>query len=339
GVTFNFSGSTGVNWTGGTLSGGGTLTNQSEITLLSSSYKYFQDNTFLNNESNFNIESSGALFLTNGTFNNQSTGIIALSVNDANISYSGGSTHVLNNEGLIKQNIIAGTGYIQVVLNNNGGTILVENGDLSFYGLTKYLNSGTYNVSTAASLQWNSQIVLSGTLIGVLNGPISWNSIVNVPEDSMATFNFTGSTSVNWTASNLNGGGTLINKSKITLLSTSYKYFYDNTLLNNEGSFNIESSGSLFITNGTFNNQLSGVIELKVDNSTISYSGGSTHILNNYGLIKQGPTTENCYINALLNNNDGTILVESGNLNFTGLTKNLNDGVYNVDSDASLQWN
>src|SRR5690606_33449775 len=222
--------------------------------------------------------------------------------------------------------------------NNNDGTILVESGNLNFTGLTKNLNDGVYNVDSDASLQWNSQTVLSGTLTGILDGTISWNSEVSVPEDNTATFNFTGDTGVNWTAGNLRGGGTLINQSEITLLSTSYKYFYDNTLLNNEGNFNIESSGALFITNGTFNNQTSGIIELGADGSTISFSGGSRHILNNSGLIKQSLPTGTCYITALLNNNDGTISVESGVLSFENLVKNLNDGVYNVSIGASLQW-
>src|SRR5690606_5039785 len=196
----------------------------------------------------------------NGTFNNQLSGVIELKVDNSTISYSGGSTHILNNYGLIKQGPTTENCYINALLNNNDGTILVESGNLNFTGLTKNLNDGVYNVDSDASLQWNSQTVLSGTLTGILDGTISWNSEVNVPEDNTATFNFTGDTGVNWTAGNLRGGGTLINQSEITLLSTSYKYFYDNTLLNNEGNFNIESSGALFITNGTFNNQTSGII-------------------------------------------------------------------------------
>src|SRR5690606_8402815 len=186
---------------------------------------------------------------------------------------------------------------------NNDGTISVESGVLSFENLVKNLNDGVYNVSIGASLQWSSQIVPSGTLTGVLDGAISWNNIVNVPISTTAIFNFTGSNGVNWTGGNLNGGGTLINQSEITLLTNSYKYIYGDTTLNNTGFINLEGTGAFFVTDGIINNQATGVIDLIADGADISYSGGSTHILNNFGLLKKSAGSGSSYVSVTTTTN------------------------------------
>lgn len=337
--TFNFTGTTGVNWSNGNLNGGGTLINQSEITLLTTNSKYINTNSVLTNNGDINFESSGVLFVNNGAINNEATGIINLKADGNNISYNGGSVHDLNNSGLIKSNVPTGTSTISIYLHNNDGTILVESGNLNFINLTKYLNNGIYNVNAGSSLNWNSQIILTGNLTGNLDGQLIWNAEVNVPSEITANFDFTGTTGVHWVNGSLDGAGILVNKSEITLLSTSSKYINSNTILNNEGLINYESSGVMFINNGTVNNQPTGIMDLKADGTSMAYNGGSTHILNNFGLLKRTTTTGASSVDILVNNNNGTISVESGILNFSGLTKNLSNGTYNVLSGSVLQWN
>ena len=335
-ATFNFTGSIGIHWNSGNLAGGGTLINQSKLTTLTSGIKYIYDNSYLNNEDSFFIESDGQIYIYDGFFTNQTSGEIDLRNDGANFGYYYGNTHVLNNYGLIKQSS-EGTGTISTVLNNYDGTITVNDGTLILNGLPKYFNDGTYTVKSAASMQWNSQVVPLGTLAGALNGPINWNDQVYIPTESSATFNFSGSSGVNWNSGKLAGGGTLINQSELTLLSAAEKRIYDNSNLNNAGLINIEDVGSLYLWDGYVNNQASGVIDLRVDGAIINYYYGNTHVLNNSGLIKQtSPGTG--YIDVLLNNNNGTISVESGFLDFRTLSKNLNDGIYNVASGASILW-
>ena len=335
-ATFNFSGSAGIHWNDGNLAGGGTLINQSEITFLSTEVRQIYDNTSLNNEGYFSLEGAGQLRIEDGIFNNQSTGVIEFKTDGALINYYGGSTHILNNAGVIKQ-ATAGNAYIDALLNNSG-TISIETGTMNFRYLTKYLNNGIYKVANGASLKWDTQIILSGVLTGALNGDISWNNEVNVPTATSATFNFTGNMGVNWNSGNLRGGGTLISQSEISMLSTEVKQLLDNTILNNEGDFNLEGSSQFRIEDGIFNNRSTGVIDFRADGAAINYYGGSSHVLNNYGLIKQ-TAAGNGYIDALLNNNNGTISIEAGILNFRNQNKYLNGGIYNVSSGASFKWN
>src|SRR5690606_37206808 len=171
------------------------------------------------------------------------------------------------------------------------------------------------------------------------DGELLWTNIVNVPADTTATFNFTGNTGVNWSNGALRSGGTLVNKSKITLISDLNKIIYDNTIFNNEGVINFESIGNLYITDGTLNNQKTGLIDLRSDGNNITYSGGSRHILNNFGLIKRSGTDGVSSIAATVNNNGGTITVEKGILDFTYNTKYLNSGIYNTATGTALSWN
>src|SRR5690606_17735511 len=138
-----------------------------------------------------------------------------------------------------------------------------------------------------------------------------------VPISTTATFNFTGSNGVNWTGGNLNGGGTLINQSEITLLTNSYKYIYGDTTLNNTGFINLEGTGAFFVTDGIINNQATGVIDLIADGADISYSGGSTHILNNFGLLKKSAGSGSSYVSVTTTTNSGIIDAQSGTLNFS----------------------
>src|SRR5690606_16666796 len=223
---------------------------------------------------------------------------------NGNISYYGGDTHIVNNYGLIKRSNSTGIASIIAQLNNNNGTIVVESGVLNFSTMTKNLTDGVYNVAAGASLIWNSQVVCAGNLTGLLNGEILWNNEVNVPTSTTATFNFTGSTGINWSDGSLRGGGTLVNQNEITLINTESKYLYDNTSLNNNGTINYESTGLLYITDGYLNNQTNGVIDLKSPGNNITYYGGVTHVFNNYGLLKCTTPSGTCTISAVLNNND-----------------------------------
>lgn len=333
----SFGANTTIVFSGGNLRGGDTLTNNGTINFTTTTTKHIEENTVLNNLGTINFTSSGVLYINNGTLNNQSSGIIDLQTAGGKISYSGGSTHKINNYGLLKRTTTAGVVSIEAELHNDGGTITVETGSLNLnFGLVK-LTGGIYNVSTNATLNWLGTVTCEGTLIGSLNGQINWEGIVSVPVAT--TFNFTGSTGVNWTGGSLKSGGTLTNMSKITMLTSTYRYIHENTILKNEGVINFESTGVLNVNNGTVNNQIGGLINLKTDGNNISYTGGNTHILNNYGTIKRTGTSGTSTIGIILNNDAGTISVESGILDFGGLVKNLTNGTYNVASGSSLLWN
>jgi hypothetical protein len=311
-ATLNFTGLGNVNWVNGTLSGGGVLTNQSTLNFITNGAKIIIGDTTLNNSGTINIVDMGDLFINQGIVNNQASGVINLQADGGDIRRSGGTSNILNNIGLIKRTTTTGTARIDVELNNNDGIIQVENGILSFGGtIGKNLTDGTYNISSGAVLDWDNLVSLSGDITGVIDGALNWDNVVSVP--GLATLNFTGSGNVNWNSGTLNGGGVLTNQSTLNLITTNNKSIIEDTTLNNSGTINIVDAGDLFITQGIVNNQVSGVIDLQVNNGHITMSGGTSNILNNAGLIKRTTTTGTVRIDVELNNS-GTIEVETGEL-------------------------
>ncbi|MAP55429.1 T9SS type A sorting domain-containing protein [Altibacter sp.] len=335
-ATFNFSGTSGVNWTTNTLTGGGTLLNQGIVSLTTAATKNILGLTTFENAGTINLLNAGDLYITSGILNNQASGIIDLQATSCDISYGSAGSNIFNNAGTIRKTNTTGTSSIVAELNNTG-TVNVETGNLAFSGLNKNLTGGTYNISSGASLTWTGPVTCSGILTGVLDGPINWSSEVSVANATTATFNFSGPTAVQWTTNNLTGGGTLINQGLLNLTTAATKNILAGTLLNNEGTIALMNAGDLYISDGILNNQASGNIDIQAASSDISYSGVGSHILNNYGTIRRTTTTGNGGIAAELNNT-GTISVESGNLVFSGLNKNLTGGVYNVFTGATLTW-
>ncbi|WP_353779314.1 HYR domain-containing protein [Winogradskyella sp. 3972H.M.0a.05] len=337
-ATFNFTGSGDFNWTGGSLNGGGTLTNLGTINLPGTGSKsIFEDSNF-DNEGTVNITGAGNLSISQGIFNNEASGVLDLQADSGDITWSGGSVHILNNAGLIRKTTSLGEAQIVALLNNNDGTISVESGILSFQNtIGKNLTDGTYNISSGATMDWDTTMTLSGDISGTNEGTLNWGSIVDVP--GSATMDITGSGVINWNGGSLNGGGTLTNQSTINLPGTGAKSIFGDTAFSNEATFNITGAGDLLISQGTFDNQASGVLDLQEDSGNISWSGGSVHILNNTGLIRKTTSTGEAQIHVLLNNNGGTISVENGTLSFqNSIGKNLTGGVYNVSPGAAFDW-
>ena len=332
-VALNFTGKTGLKWQSGTLKGGGTLVNKSVLNLTSDGSKFINDSSILNNEGTMNLIGTGEFVVTDGTINNQAKGIINIQSSYCDISGNKGS--VLHNYGLIKNTIATGTQQIRVELRNHDGTISVEKGTLVFGGVAKFLTDGTYNVSSGAKLHWNTEVVCEGTLTGKLDGEIFCStSSTKIPATKTATFNFTGSAGVNWAYLDINGGGTLVNKNKITLTSAANKFIKENTTVINDGTINNEGTGNFYITSGTLSN--SGTIDLKTAGG--DFLGTVGNAFNNTGVIKQ---TNSGLVNiaAELHNNGGTIDVQQGTLRFSSLSKYLTNGMYNVATDAELNWN
>ena len=325
------------NWMYGTIKGGSSLTLNGTANLSSYSHKFLTENTTLINNGVLNITDEGNLYLSNGNLNNLSNGIIHLQSPNGSAIAKGTANdpNILTNTGTIKRSG-TGTAEIDVQINNNGGTFLIESGVLAMKSQTKYFNGGIYNVASGAQFYWNTEIVCEGTMTGVLDGDILCStSTTKILPTKTATFNFTGTTGVIWNYLDINGGGTLINQSEITLTSSANKFILENTTLRNEGIINVEGTGTFYLTNGTLNNI--GTLDLKIAGGDISGTSGA-HTFNNTGLIKR-TSTGIVNIAAELHNNGGTIDVQQGTLRFTTLSKYLTNGIYNVATNAQLNWN
>ncbi len=326
----SFGANTTVIWSDGGLYGGGTLTNNGTLNMTSASTKSINDNTILNNNGAINMSADFVLYINSGGINNQSSGVIDISA-QPNLSPNTNLTHSIVNSGIIKKTTGTGTAIISVALVNSG-TISVESGILNLTSETKSFNGGVYNVTTGATLAMSTGINLSGTLTGIVNGDLNWNSTIAV--DSSATFSFTGSAGINWVSGTLDGGGTLNNGNKMNIISDATKIIAGNTILSNTGTINCLSNFVLYINAGTLNNLNSGVIDIQ-GLSNFSPNTNLTHSIVNSGLIKK-TTDSGVAIISVAMTNTGTIAVQNGTLSLTSETKTFNGGVYNVTAGATL---
>ncbi|WP_353777179.1 T9SS type A sorting domain-containing protein [Winogradskyella sp. 3972H.M.0a.05] len=326
-----------VNWASGSIDCS-LLVNQGTMNLTSAGDKSFVSSSIVNNNGTINIIGSGNLFLQDNTvLNNEFDGTIDMGADDGDIDNIAGLS-VLNNEGIIRRSTSSGEAQIQSIqFNNNGGILQVDSGTLSISAITSF-TGGSYVVSAGTVMDWDSEITVSGFLMGTIQGDLNWNSTVEVPVS--ATFNFTGSGNFNWTGGALNGGGVLTNQSTINLIGVVGKPIQGGTTMDNAGTLDIVDSGDLSIQSSSIVNNLSaGIIDLQADGGNVMESGGGSNILNNEGLIMRSTTTGVAEIDVELNNNDGTIQVDTGTLSLEEPSTSLADGVYNVSSVGVLNWN
>ena len=330
---FNFSGGSHVNWSGGSLTGEGTLTNQSNINLISTATKNIRGTTILNNEGTVAINSEGALILGygSGTFNNAATGILKLNSNGL-ISYTQGYGTLIN-YGTIKK--LQNSDVVQITskFTNNNGTISVEKGTLKLNNGYTILNDGIYNVTEGSTLEWANTVYPTGTLTGLVTGQISWTGFLEVPETIETTFNFTGGSNVIWSNGTLAGNGTLINESKIILTSENSKFINGTTTLENTGIIDINSEGDFVLGRGTplLNNTQTGIINLITD-GTITYTQGVGTVINS-GIINKLSTGTFTIKNGITNTNPGKIICEDGLL----ISQNyLGDGIMAGNGSVQL---
>ena len=319
-ATFDFTGTTGVTWSSGSLIGGGVLTNESGISMNTGGSCYISGGTTLMNKGIVTMPGAGYFYLYDtSVFNNTASGVFDLQSN-AYVSYDG-TVHNFINAGLLKKTAGNGTSLFYTNLTNSG-TISVENGTLDMYYLGKTFNGGVYNVSSGSTLLVSTTgMNISGTLTGTLNGALNWTGNLSVA--TAATFDFTGTTGVTWSSGSLLGGGTLMNKSGISLAGGGSRFISGlNTKLINTGTIELPDGGYLYLyNNATIDNQASGVIDLQ-SNAYISYNGSEAFSINNAGLIQKTGGTGVSYIYPPVTNS-GTINASSGTLLFAdGYTLN-----------------
>lgn len=315
----NFSGNGIINCTGD-LDGGGTLTNQTTINQIGSSLQ-IDGTTTLNNEGLLDINGSGLTIFANSIINNNASGIIDIKVSGVNINSSG----ALNNSGLIRAPFSNTTdqSVFSAQFNNNNGVIQVDNGTLFLINSNNTLNNGTYNIASDGKLQWTLPITISGELNGNLDGVLGWGGDLIVP--TTASFNFTGSGSVDWNTRFLTGGGILTNEHVISTLSGSNKIIDGATTLVNNGE--IKSGGFVRIdTNSTLNNTAQGVINIESSGSSFGTVNSSPHTFINSGSIIASHVSGFVSMSAPLNN-FGVIEATTAEIDFSNTLVNETTGV------------
>lgn len=322
-----------VTWTGGNLSGGGTLNNLGNMMILPAGSKQILGGTTLNNSGTITEDTDWHIEIVDGVLNNLASGTIELKNSFSNIGGGTGTgSHVFNNAGLVKKTGV-NTSIISAELHNTG-TISVESGTVQLNNAQTVLTGGTYNTSAGTALVWGSTETVSGNLTGNILGEMHWSGTVNVPV--AANFAFSGNGLFNWGNGHLTGGGILTNNSLLQLTGAYYgtKYIENGTTFNNAATIRITNDWSLDITNGTLNNLPSGTIDVQTS-AQILGTGAGSHVINNAGTIKKTLGIGSFGILAALNNT-GTLSVESGSMTVQNALSTYLGGTYNVSAGCYL---
>ncbi|MCK0115049.1 T9SS type A sorting domain-containing protein [Gelidibacter sp. F63206] len=159
---FDFNGPAGVNWFSGGFNGDGTLINRGILNIVSANGKSLAGLSDLKNEGAINYNGTGSLILGYGspTITNTTTGIINLN-EDSNISFTRGSG-TIENSGVIKKEQTTGTFSISAHVNNiSPGTIIAENGLLSF---DTYMLTGNGTITGNGSVSLSNPTTFEGTI-------------------------------------------------------------------------------------------------------------------------------------------------------------------------------
>ena len=301
----------------GYFDGSGTLTNNG--TLNDNGISISNAVTIINNAA-YNITTGGIHYIGQGSplINNTATGTINITALSGSLQGSSGQGTIIN-AGTIKKTQSTELYGINIPLLNNNGTITVESGMLQIQNQLTEFNDGVYNVSAGSTLQWNSTFTCSGTLSGQLDGNFEWTGTMQVLPGTETTLDFNGPAGVKWLSGNFTGDGTLNNLGILNLESTAIKTIGGQSIFNNAGDFNINSTGELYIGYGTptFTNTATGNININFDGAIQGASGNGNLI--NTGIIKKEGSTGNFSIASnITNTSPGKIMAETGLLQLYG---------------------
>lgn len=338
-ATLNFTNSPfGIKWINGTFNGDGTLTNTGIVSLETTASKVIGGQSEFKNQGLLILNANFNFYLGYGTptLNNTSSGTIAIN-SPGSITGASGYGSVVNS-GIIKRSSITGTHTIYNPLQNNDGTFLVEKGILVVKNNQTQLSSGTYNVESEGTLSFESTFTCIGTLKGLINGNLEWSGNLKVLPGNEAILNFSGPKGFKWLQGTFDGDGTLTNKGILNFESSNSKVLGGQSLLKNEGIFNLKSDFNLYLGYGTptLKNTTLGTINLQTTGTINGASGYGTLI--NEGIINRNTITGLYTIYNPIKNNDGTITVDKGILKMTNVNTELTDGTFNVATEGQLIW-
>ena len=273
---------------------------------------------------------SGDLLLNSGgDFNNN--GFLTFASDDANIIGVG----TLDNNHVISKIDGSGENELSIFVDNTGSTIEVQEGKIKLKsGGT--LDNSFYVISAGASVELDGGTTyeLNGNLTASPSGTFKLNdATLAVPVNG--TLNFNG-TLFQWSDGDLNGGGILNSPACLLFAGNDQKRLVGPTTLNNSGCMTVTNDGDILMINDAKINN-TGTFEFATDNCNILKSGNGSLFINSDTLRKTGGIGTNT-IFVELQNNDGVIQGQTGNLLFDGGGM-LQDGIYTALFGARVEFN
>ena len=371
---------TALNWSDGTMSGSGkTIIPSSGVMTLSGGNEKFLSVRTLENSGTVNYSGSGTLDMRDGsTFTNQSIGLFDMQV-DALIEHGFGAAPTFDNQGTFQKSGGPGTATVGVPFNNSS-PVKVQNGTLSFTlggsssgnfdvdaGQTLNFGGGTHTLDGSSSVTGAGDVTFSSgttsigggyTLTGntiINSGTVNFDSTVSVPTVTFndGTLSGTGELTVtgalSWSDGSMSGTGkTVIASGGVMTLSSTNEKFLSVRTLENFGTVDFTSTGTLFLENGaTFTNQSIGLFDMQV-NGFIDYNTGTLPTFDNLGTFQKSGGTGTATVDVTLDNSS-PVQVQSGTLSFTrggtssgnfdvdaGQTLNFGGGTHSLDGSSSV---
>jgi len=329
------------------------------INILGTNNKIFRQGAgYLSNYGTINWIGSGILIGGSKTINNYSSGVIDFrSDSGFYYDYGGDGLFTVNNEGLIKKSDGSGNTNFDHAVLNNSGTVEVQAGTIELgYGGS---NSGTMNINSGKTLLFRSGTFTlnegglfdgSGT-VRLTGGNLSADGTTNgTVYNTNVAFDMTGGElsgegkstikgTMNWSGGtisiqnlNINSGATMNIEGASTKIIR-----YGNGNINNSGTVNWWGDGDIKGASMTINNYSGAVFDCHND-ATIYYDGGggSTFLFNNEGTLKKSAGTGTSDFDNVITHNSGTILVESGTLEFSAGGSNSGTVTVNIGKNMLL---
>ena len=300
-------------WTGGRLYG--TTINSNVVTISGSGSPeacgVFANNGLVRHTNNATlIVDTGSHFqnLADGTYDLEGDGSIS------EITCCSGPGN-FDNYGLLRKSGGTGTSTNSENFNNQGGTIEVDSGTLKLAGGGSSSN-GTFNVTSGAVLDLTSgsSPTWAGLVNGSGSGQVSLNSGTLYTSPSL-TLNLPDGL-FQWAGGTLYG--TTVNSNVVTIGGSGFPQVAG--VFANDGLVRHTNSATLVVWSGSrFQNLAGGIYDLEGDGNiseTTCCSGPGN--FDNYGLLRKSAGTGTSTISASLNNQNGAIEVDCGQLSLNG---------------------
>jgi fibronectin-binding autotransporter adhesin len=300
-------------WSGGTISGGGTLTLPATTNITGF---ITLDGRPVTNSGTINLTSTSSWLRGAGGTVITNSGTIDLAA-DTNSDVCCSGTATINNSGTIRKSAGAGTSNLAWTLSNQtGGQVQAQSGTLQLYNIGA--STGAFGISSGATLYFYN---IGGTLDA--SSSISGAGNVVFYATSLAaagTYNVTGSTTA--TGGTTTIGGTLTSTGALTI---------------NGGTLNLNSASTLTVpTLNISSGTLGGSAPITVAGSPFNWSGGvlggsgaftfpTTTNITGFITLDGRPATNNGTINltstsSWLRGANGTVLTNNGTLDFAADT-------------------
>ncbi len=363
-----------ITWTGGTMSGSGSITATTEAHFTGFNYLTLSGRTFNNaGTATFNWPSTTSylyLYTSETKFNNLAGA--TFTIQSANgLKIMGGDGTFVNEGRFIMDNPEDNVLITANFVNTSPGVVEVASGTMMINSTVSTTNTGSYNVLADAKLtlggvarslngniagtgQGTLELITGVTLDGTFTFPdgilrLAGNGLFTLStaatSASVGTLDMSGgkligpgnltANIINWAAGEMNGGGVTTATTALNFTGSAILTL-NNRILNNASAaiWNRTNYLNLEGTASKLNNQAGATFTIQ--NSALSFILGSGTFINVGKLTKSGPVTD-VSINAPFVNT-GVVEVEAGKLLTTnGDTVPASSGDYDIHSGATLR--